>query len=142
MRTGVYALLAISVCSGCVFAQVPAQPQAGAPQAGAPQGPQETAPTPQTPVEQRDQQVRQVDPLDNSDKDKDKDKAKADRDAEKRLEPDQTPVPGSIAAGQNAQRAGPEVVEAGDAEVPVQEYTGPAVLSRTYSIDQQLLPQQ
>ena len=135
MRTGVYALLAISACSGVAFAQAPAQPQAGTDPSQ-----QQTVPTPLTPVEQRDQQVRQVDPLDNSDKDKEK--TKADRDAEKRQEPDQTPVPGSIAAGQDAQRAGPQVVEGDDAEAPVQEYTGPAVLSRAYSVDQQLLPQQ
>lgn len=135
MRIGVCLLLAISACTGFVFAQVPAQPQAGT-EPGQP----ETVPTPQTPIEQRDQQVRQIDPLDNSDKDKDK--AKADRDAGKQREPDQTPVPGSIAAEQNAQREGPQVVEGGDAETPVQEYTGPAVLSRSYSINQQLLPEQ
>jgi hypothetical protein len=135
MRTGVYVLLAISTCGGFVFAQAPAQPQAGT----AP-GQQETVPTPLTPVEQRDQQVRQIDPLDTSDKDS---KAKADREAEKRREQDQAPVPGSIAATeQNGPRAGPQVVDGGDEGAPVQEYTGPAVLSRSYSINQQLVPEQ
>lgn len=135
MRTGIYyALLAIFACGGFAFAQAPAQPQAGTTQ-----GQPETIPTPLTPIDQRDQQVRQIDPLDNDDKDS---KAKGDRDAGKRREQDQTAVPGSIAAEQNAQRAGPQVVEGGDAETPVQEYTGPAVLSRSYSISQQLLPEQ
>jgi hypothetical protein len=136
-------LLAISACTGFLFGQVPAQPQAGTPQAGTPQtgtapGQPETVPTPLTPVEQRDQQVRQIDPLDNSDKNK----AKPDRDAGKQQQPDLTPVPGSIAAEQNALREGPQVVDGGDAETPVQEYTGPAVLSRTYSVNQQLFPEQ
>jgi len=135
MRTWVYALLAISACSGFVFAQAPAQPQAGTPP-----GQQETVPTPLTPVEERDQQVRQIDPLDTEDKDS---KAKADGDAEKRREQDRAPVPGSIAAAeQNGARSGPQVVDGGDAETPVQEYTGPAVLSRSYSINQQLIPEQ
>jgi hypothetical protein len=136
MRTWVYALLPFFyACGGFVFAQAPAQPQTGTTQ-----GQQATVPTPLTPVEQRDQQVRQVDPLDNDDKDNDK--AKTDRDAEKQREPNQRAAPGSIAAEQNAGRAGPQVVEGGDAETPVQDYTGPAVLSRSYSINQQLLPQE
>jgi hypothetical protein len=134
MRTGIYALLAISTCGGFVFAQAPAQPQPGTTQ-----GQPDSVPTPLTPVEQRDQQVRQIDPLETDDKDK----AKADREAEKRREQDQAPVPGSIAATeQNGARPGPQVVDGGDAEAPVQEYTGPAVLSRSYSINQQLVPEQ
>jgi hypothetical protein len=133
MRTWVYVLLGISACSGFVFAQAPAQPQTETPQ-----DQQQSVPTPLTPVEERDKQVRQVDPLDTNDKDK----GKADRDTEKRGVQDQAPVPGSIAADQNAQRAGPQVVEGGDAEAPVQDYTGPAVLSRSYSISQPLVPEQ
>jgi hypothetical protein len=138
MRTGVYALLAISAFGGFVFAQTPTQPQTGAAQGQAP----DSAATPLTPVEQRDLQIRQVDPLDQEDKES-KEKTKAGGDAEKRQGQDQTPVPGSIAATeQNAQGAGPQVVEGGDAEAPVQEYTGPAVLSRSYSISQPLIPQE
>ncbi len=101
---------------------------------------QEAVPTPLTAVEERDEQVREIDPLDTEDKDS---KAKADREADRRREQGQAPVPGSIAATErNGARSGPQVLEGGDAEAPVQEYTGPAVLSRSYSISQQLIPEQ
>src|SRR5579863_6563808 len=54
---------------------------------------------PLTPEQQLEQQIRQVDPLAKSDKEL-KQRDKSDRDAEKRSEQDQTPTPGSIAAGE------------------------------------------
>jgi len=138
MRIAVCALLAISACGGFVFAQNPAEPPP----------PAETTPiqpdsgqSPLSPVDERDQQIRQVDPLDR-DTEHSRDKDKADRDAEKRRTQEQTAIPGSIAASEqnSLPRSGPQVIE--DEETPVQEYSGPAVLSRSYSINQPLIPEQ
>jgi hypothetical protein len=153
MRVLTYALLAVSACGGVVFAPVlsaqsQTQPPVGAAQTpdGTPQDatPQDaTAPDagrlPLSPVEQRDKEIRQVDPLDRGNQDG-KDSSKA----EKRNAQDQTPLPGSIAASEqnSAPRSGPQVVGDGDDGEPVQEYSGPAVLSRSYSINQAMVPQQ
>jgi len=146
MRLGKYALLVISAGDGFLFAQTPAQP---APQAAtAPSLPDSTQ-SPLTPLQQRDQQIRQFDPLDRDEDSRAagqsaKDKAKAEREGEKRRAQDQTATPGSIAASEQkpASRSGPQVVEDADSGAPVQEYTGPAVLSRSYSISQPLIPEQ
>jgi len=143
MRIGVCALLAISASGGSAFAQTPVQP---APQTETTPGQPEPNSSPPTPLQERDQQIRQFDPLDRDDQDSQagKDKIKADRDAEKRRAQSQAPIPGSIAASEqnSARRSGPEVIEDEDSAAPVQEYTGPAVLSRSYSISQPLLPEQ
>jgi len=157
MRTGVYAQLAIYVCSGLLCAQAvlaqtptePAVPQAGAPaqtgadQTGANQNQPEPGRVPPTPAEQREQQIREFDPLDRSDQDS-RDKTKATDKEKRRQEQDQPAIPGSIAATEqdSARRSGPQVVEDDDAGAPVQEYSGPAVLSRSYSISQPLIPSQ
>ncbi len=146
MRMLAYALLAVSACGAGVFAPVLSAQSQTQPQAGASQDQPDPAEVPLSPVEQRDQQIRQVDPLDRDDpdsKNKDKDKSRAARDAENRRAQDEAPIPGSIAASQqnSAKRSGPEVVEDDDGN-PVQEYTGPAVLSRSYSINQALVPEQ
>lgn len=164
MRVWFYALLAIFVCGGVVFAPaLSAQTQSptGATQTGSPQDattPDQPAAgqLPPSPVELRDQQIRQVDPLDRNDKNdksdnkdssdgrkKNSDKAKDARDAVSKSE-DQAPLPGSIAASQRSstQRSGPEVVDDDDDASPVQEYSGPAVLSRSYSINQSMVPEQ
>jgi hypothetical protein len=142
MRTGVYVLLAVSACGGFLFAQTPDQP---APATGITPSQPDSSPSPPTPLQERDQQIRQFDPLDRDDQDSQagKDKAKAARDAEKRRAQDQAPTPGSIAASEqaSAQSSGPRVVDE-DSGAPVQEYTGPAVLSRSYSISQPLVPEQ
>jgi hypothetical protein len=139
MRIGVYALLVVSACGGSVFAQTPAA-ESPAPVGTAQSQPDSGQPA-LSPVEERDQQIRQVDPLDRDDKET-RDKTKADRDAEKRRTQEQTAIPGSIAASEqnSLPRLGPQVVE--DEEAPVQEYSGPAVLSRSYSINQPLIPEQ
>jgi hypothetical protein len=145
MRIGVCALLAISACGGFVFAQTAAPPL---PQGGTTPDQPDSSQSPLTPVQQRDQQIRQFDPLDRSDSEsqaaKDRDKAKSERDADERRKQDETPTPGSIAASEqnSARRSGPQVVEDEDSGAPVQEYTGPAVLSRSYSISQPLIPEQ
>jgi len=141
MRIGVYALLSISACGGFLFAQTPAEPQ---PPAEATQSQPDSSQSPLPPVQEREQQIRQVDPLDRGtdDNKETRAKAKADRDAENRRTQDQAAIPGSIAASEqnSAPRLGPQVVE--DEEAPVQEYSGPAVLSRSYSINQPLIPEQ
>jgi len=138
-------MVAISACGGLLFAQaVFAQAQTQpAPQGGGAQDQPDPGQLPPTPLQEREQQIRQVDPLDRSDQDG-KDKAKATLDEKKRPEKDQPPLPGSIAATEqnSAGRSGPQVVDDDDAEAPVQEYSGPAVLSRSYSISQPLIPAQ
>jgi hypothetical protein len=96
---------------------------------------------PPSAVDLREQQVKQVDPLEREQEKKDREKA--ERQARKRVERDNVPVPGSIAESERnaAGRSGPEV-EDDDNGAPVQEYTGPAVLSRSYSIGQSLVPEQ
>jgi len=149
MRMGVYALLAVSACAGAAFAQAvpnqaasdqnPAQPL---PQTQTADGQPDSSQSPLAPVQERNQQIRQIDPLAREDDKESRDKAKAARDAEKRRDQDQTATPGSIAASEqnSARRSGPQVVE--DENEAVQEYSGPAVLSRSYSINQPLIPQQ
>ena len=124
MRTVVYARLAVFVCCGGLFAQTPP----------------DAAQTPLTPEQEREQQIRQFDPLYRPD---DPDKVKADKEAEKRRQQEDSPTPGSIADSQTPppQRSGPQV-EDDTADNQKQEYSGPAVLSRSYSINQLVTPKQ
>ena len=94
---------------------------------------------PPSPVDQQEQLIRQVDPLDREGEKTAREKA--DRDGNKAQ--DNIPIPGSIAESEQsaARRSGPKV-EDDENGAPVQEYTGPAVLSRSYSISQSLVPEQ
>lgn len=145
-RMWVYALLTFSAFGGVILAQsAPPQisGQVPAPQNGPARDQTDPAQPPLTPIEERDRQIREFDPLDREEEDKDK--IQAQRDLEKRRTQDQTPTPGSIAASdlkKSAQQPGPQVVEEDDATTPVQEYSGPAVLSRSYSISRPLIPEQ
>jgi hypothetical protein len=153
MQKRFLARLAVLVCGGIVFsgavlaqAEQPAQvqdPNAGAitaPAAGA-----DTRPDPRqlplTPVEERERQVREYDPLDNdAQSKKEKSKAKSDQ-----TSPADAPIPGSIADSNERSveaRRGPQVTEDSADAGPVQEYTGPAVLSRSYTINRPLVPEQ
>jgi Putative beta-barrel porin 2 len=101
---------------------------------------------PLTPEQLREQQIRQFDPLDRSNdkaaKEKEKEKEKAAREQKKDGQTD-APLPGSIAASdRDAQRTGPRVAESDATDEPVQEYTGPAVLSRSYSVNRPMIPQE
>jgi len=145
---GQCALLFVSLWGISLPAQQPAP--AGTPATQAPDAdPRDTADRdkdlrPLTPEQQREQQIRQFDPLDRSDDKaaKAKEKEKADRDQKKDAQADK-PLPGSIAASeQDAQRAGPRVAENDATDEPVQEYTGPAVLSRSYSVNRPMIPQE
>lgn len=152
MRFGVCVLIAVSVCGMAALpSALSAQNQSSTP--GSP--PDQTSPDQQTtpptsvlsqfppsPLEQQNEQVRQVDPLERELERKAREKAA--REAEKTHAQDETPVPGSIAASERraAEAAGPRIAEDNDQEGPVQEYTGPAVLSRSYSITQALIPEQ
>jgi hypothetical protein len=108
-----------------------------------------------TPQQQREKQIRMFDPLDKSSPllDDGKDKAQgqeagagapvSQRPVSRSFD---APLPGSIAASNQAQptnprRRGPEVLSPDD-ESPVQEYTGPAVLSRSYTIARPVTPEQ
>ena len=140
MRTG-FAFLLIVAAAWTLKAQQPAllpTPDGASPAS-------QDAQPPLTPEQQLEQQIRQVDPLAKSAKELKK-RDKSDRDADKRSEQDQTPTPGSIAAGERAsspRQTGPQVVPDDDSvEQPVQDYAGPAVLSRSYSVNRPLVPQE
>jgi hypothetical protein len=138
MRLGVYALLMFFVSCEFVIAQTPPSPSVPA-ETG--QDQQSTGQPVLTPTQQREKQIREYDPLDQSDNVGDK----VSREVEKQRRQNQTPTPGSIAATdqENAtKRPGPQVIDDTGADAPVQEYTGPAVLSRTYSVDRPMIPQQ
>ncbi len=147
---GLCALLFVAVCVS-LPAQEPALPSTpetppvvGAPDVGAPvEAPQDPRQPALTPEQQREQQIRQFDPLDpGADKDE-QDKEKAARDAQKKARQGQAPTPGSIAAEtRDNTPSGPRVTEGDTGDQPVQEYTGPAVLSRSYSVNRPLIPQQ
>lgn len=134
-RSGYCAILLLGAWGIPGFAQQTTPPQP--PDSGAQNSAQAAAPL--TPAQQLDQQIREVDPLDRPD---DKD-AKA---KEKKRQQEEPPTPGSIAASERdaaARQLGPQVVTGDEAaEEPVQEYTGPAVLSRSYSVSRPLIPQQ
>jgi hypothetical protein len=152
-RVRICALLAVCACClgmGPVAAQGQT-PGGGSPQNGS--APGTAAPgtagqdepalgqLPASPVDQQEQLIRQVDPLERAEEKKAREKA--ERDARKKANQDNLAIPGSIAESQQsaAQRSGP-AVEDQDREAAVQEYTGPAVLSRSYSVNQSLVPEQ
>src|ERR1700733_942845 len=148
---GQCALLFVSLWGISLPAQEPApaetpgaQPVTQAPDAAPPATDQRDKDLrPLTPEQQREQEIRQFDPLDRTDdkaakeaKEKEKEKAAQKKDAQT-----DAPLPGSIAASErDAQRTGPRVAEGDAAGEPVQEYTGPAVLSRSYSVNRPLIP--
>jgi hypothetical protein len=151
---GQCALLFVSLWGISLRAQEPAPVETPAALPTATQSPDAARPTdprdtpdrdkdlrPLTPEQQREQQIRQFDPLDRSAADQDaKENEKAARDEKKDARTDK-PLPGSIAASeQDAQRAGPRVAEGDATDEPSQEYTGPAVLSRSYSVNRPLIP--
>jgi hypothetical protein len=136
--------------AGIVAAQQPAAPSPAQPPAIPDTVPSDiTAPTegttPQlTPEQQREREIEQIDPLNrqnsanpsgqnpNETESKEKDKARSAQ---------EKPLPGSIAAEQanavpNAGQ-GPAVEE--DDQNPDQQYTGPAVLSRSYTINRPMV---
>lgn len=162
-QTGVLCLgLLISLSAGAVVAaqttpaiaqETPAAQDAPAAQ------PDQTQQQP-TPEQQREKEIRRYDPLYKSDPALDRDTA-SDRDNPGRNAPDasasaptpqpsrqDTALPGSVAAG-NQQiptnprgNQGPQVVsDDGDASA-VQQYSGPAVLSRSYTLSRPLTPKQ
>jgi hypothetical protein len=88
---------------------------------------------PLTPQELREMQIRQFDPLDGQ-------KSRAERPGSR----DTTPLPGSI-ADSNKQSAkpsrGPKVVAEDDGTTPpAQDFAGPAVLSRAYTVNRPINP--
>src|SRR5205085_1403956 len=89
---------------------------------------------PANPVQQRDREVREFDPLDRDEKDRKPEGG----DAGKKRQEHEAPIPGSVAATEKENAAdNPDSTDA-----PVQEYTGPAVLSRSYTVNRPLIPQQ
>jgi hypothetical protein len=139
MQRGVCALLGVLACGGMVssralHAQTPTDPNAAA--VTAPAGGTDPRQLPLTPTEQREKQIREFDPLGMDDTKKNKNTTERPADA---------PIPGSIADSEQRNapaRRGPQVTEDKADNGPVQEYTGPAVLSRSYTINRPLVPEQ
>lgn len=147
------AIVALLFSGFCVSGQQPA----AQPPANPPAGKEASSPDPAQ--AQREKQIRMYDPLDKSDpaladrksatdaadpastaKDS---SAKDSSSGTVRSAPESRPLPGSIAESNlgGPKRSGPQVVSA-DGDAPVQEYTGPAVLSRSYTISRPMTPQQ
>jgi hypothetical protein len=140
--SGICIILFVSACGLSLLAQEPAnQPPASTPPAA---DSKDNSQPPLTPEEERAQQIRQFDPLAPPEVDKDAEaREKANREAEKRRDQAKTPTPGSIAATERDQvLAGPRVSDEDSAETEDQDYTGPAVLSRSYSVNRPLIPQE
>lgn len=145
MRRGFCALVLLVVCGAVppsiLHGQTQADPNAPAvapPAAGADTR-QDPGSLPLTPTEQRERQIREYDPLEQDEKAK-----KATTQDKSDQSQADAPIPGSIADSERraaADRQGPQVKE-DDADAPVQEYTGPAVLSRSYTINRPLVPEQ
>lgn len=98
---------------------------------------------------ERERQIRMFDQLDKSnpllDDQKDQGPARGTEPATRSL-PAAQPLPGSVAASRqsgpvNPRSQGPQVLSE-DGEVLTQEYTGPAVLSRSYTISRPMVSQQ
>jgi len=124
-RTSV--LMCLALLGANAFAQVPIRKGPGV----VDQPPDETQ-TPLTPAQQREKDIQAVDPVYRKER---AEKEKAAREAARRREQDQQAAPGSIAAD-NQQRSGPSV---SDPNAP-QQYAGPTVLSRSYSVNQSIMP--
>jgi hypothetical protein len=119
-------LVCLAFFSANIFAQV--QIQKGP---GVVDQPDDQTQGPLTPAQQREKAIREVDPVYRKDK---ADKEKAAAEAAKRRDQDVPATPGSIAADQR--QSGPAVTDPNT----VQQYNGPAVLSRSYSINQPTMP--
>jgi hypothetical protein len=99
---------------------------------------------PPTPLEEREKEIRRFDPLDRDDDQAAAEKAKEKeareaREAQQRRDSDETPLPGSVAAGESRNR-GPQVVGGDETGAPAPGYAGPAVLSHTYTLNGSLIP--
>ncbi|MES1262422.1 MAG: hypothetical protein ABUS49_11860, partial [Acidobacteriota bacterium] len=145
MRPAHY-LAVLSFCAilPMAFSQEPAAPETQDQPAEAPAARGER---PLTPAQLRERQIRMRDPLDKSNP------LLGDRAGQQEPDPEKpspdpsaapqraAPLPGSVAAS-NApnSNAGPRVVE-DQGENPVQDYSGPAVLSRSYTLSRPMLPQ-
>jgi len=99
--------------------------------------------SPQAPIIERDKQVSEFDPLAQDPEAEVKAKAEqeAARQAEKRRQQVDPPIPGSIADSQipDVPRAGP-AIEGEDSESNLHDYSGPAVLTRSYSLGMPTVP--
>lgn len=141
MRTGICALFFFAACGWSLQAQQSAPTQSGAAQSNSDTSASQDAQQPLTPEQQREEQIRKVDPLARDDKNDDKAANDRDKAADKQ-NGQQRPAPGSIAESEQASPpATPQVVsgdDSGDEQTP--EYTGPAVLSRSYSVGRPLVP--
>jgi hypothetical protein len=110
---------------------------------------------PLTPAEQREKQIRAYDPLDKNDprdtRQSDREKgqgASKQKDARETSAPRRRrdALPGSVAASNqsgpvNPRSEGPEVTDDSGLEA-AQQYTGPAVLSRSYTLSRPMTPEQ
>ncbi len=124
-RTGV--IVCLVLLSTSLFAQAPSPNSP----AVAGQSSDQTA-APMTPEEQREKDIQAVDPVYRKEK---AEKEKAAREAAKRLDQDRQNASASIATD-NQPSSGPAVLDPDT----VAQYNGPSVLSRSYSVNQSIMP--
>lgn len=119
-----------------------------------------------TPEEELQRQIRMFDPLDRGNQGQNQDPNSPDQDRRIRnyepvnpagsngpsaqdysdsllnppTAPDEKPLPGSLAALREQQTAGTNGPEVSEDETPAGEYTGPAVLSRSYTVNSLAIP--
>jgi hypothetical protein len=97
--------------------------------------------SPLTPVIQRDQEIKQYDPLAKSDADIAA-QVLRERQAAKRGQEDNSPIPGSIADSQKQAtvRESRVAEKVAESVAPAPEFAGPAVLTRSYTLGQPSIP--
>lgn len=126
LRAGV--LVCLALLGGELFAQAPI-PNPPLAEGQADDQPQ----APLTPAQQREKDIQAVDPVYRKER---AEKEKKAREAAKRLAQDQQAAPGSIAAD-NQRASGPAVSDPNASP----QYNGPTVLSRSYSVNESIMPQ-
>lgn len=163
---GAVVALSVIVCGIAVAQQsVPVVPPVPAPGSGqttdqgtvAPPGqaagqnsttdPRDNRKRPLTPEEERQSQIRQFDPLDSGTTSASPANAAPDPDsstpdARKRSDPASAPIPGSLASAERlntSQNRGPTVAD--DSDNGAADFAGPAVLSRSYTVNRPLIAQ-
>ena len=160
-------VIAQQAVPGSAPVQAPVQPadqlpdqSAGQPpnQSGVPNpnaDPRDNRQRPLTPEEEREREIRQFDPLYHGDPNApfqttpDTNNNSGGTPAQEQAQPAppsnslDAPVPGSIAAGErlNAAQSGPKVIGDNDQTGDSQGYTGPAVLSRAYTVNRPMIAQ-
>ena len=141
MRICGQVVFVIAALAGIAAAQQPVQPSSPSPDPRVVR--RDERERPPTPEELVQEEIRRFDPLDQSDG-RDEKKSEAAKAPDGRNDRKLAALPGSIAAEAQTSgntKRGPRVVAAEDASPVEEEYTGPAVLSRAYTLNRPLIAQ-